>query len=134
MDEKQAFDPVPAEVEQLATLVLDAAFQVHRELGPGLLESVYERCLSYEVRKRCLSVETQVVLPIAYDGHTIDAGLRLDMLVEGKVIVEIKAVEQLLPVHEAQIFTYLKLTQNRLGFLINFNVPLLKEGIRRIVR
>ena len=134
MDEKQAFDPVPAEVEQLATLVLDAAFQVHRELGPGLLESVYERCLSYEVRKRGLSVETQVVLPIAYDGHTIDAGLRLDMLVEGKVIVEIKAVEQLLPVHEAQIFTYLKLTQNRLGFLINFNVPLLKEGIRRIVR
>ncbi|MCO6043706.1 GxxExxY protein [Aeoliella sp. ICT_H6.2] len=134
MDEKQAFDPVPAEVEQLATLVLDAAFQVHRELGPGLLESVYERCLSYEVRKRGLSVETQVVLPIAYDGHTIDAGLRLDMLVEGKVIVEIKAVEQLLPVHEAQIFTYLKLTQNRLGFLINFDVPLLKEGIRRIVR
>ena len=134
MSGSPSYDPIPEDVERLAKIVLDAAFKVHRELGPGLLESVYERCLCYELRKMGLAVENQVSLPVMYDGHLIDAGLRLDILVERRLIVELKAIEQTLPVHDAQLFTYLKLTGNRLGLLINFNVPLLKDGIKRIVR
>jgi GxxExxY protein len=113
--------------------VLDAAFEVHRKLGPGLLESVYESCVCYELQKRAIPFQRQVCLPIKYDGIQIDGGLRLDVVIASEIIAEIKAVETILPVHEAQLITYLKLTGMRLGFLINFNVPLLKHGIKRVV-
>ena len=129
----KTFDPVPAEVERVAKLIVDAAFQVHKELGPGLLESVYETCLAYELDHRGVKVERQVALPITYKGVRLDAGLRLDMLVESSVIVELKAVETMIPLFDAQLLTYLKLTQKRLGLLINFNVPLIKDGIKRVV-
>ncbi len=131
------YDPIPEEVERFATNVLDAAFQVHRQLGPGLLESVYERCLYHELQKMQVPFDSQLVLPIHYDGKEIEGGLRLDLLVGGKVVVELKSVEKLLPIHEAQLFTYLKLTSNRLGLLINlinFNVTLLKNGLKRVVK
>jgi GxxExxY protein len=120
------------EWDALATVVVDAAFRVHKELGPGLLESVYEVCLAHELGKRGLPVERQVMLPVVYDGVKIEAGLRIDLLVGGKLIVELKAVENLLPVHKAQVLTYLKLSRHRLALLINFNVPLIKDGIKRI--
>lgn len=113
--------------------VADAAFAVHSALGPGLLESVYEVCLAHELKQRGVDVERQVALPVVYRGVRIEAGLRLDLLVAACVVVEVKAVETLLPVHKAQILTYLKLSHHRLGFLINFNAPTLKEGIRRII-
>lgn len=112
---------------------MDAAFHLHKALGPGLLESVYEVCLAHDLIKRGLKLERQVSLPVFYDGLKMDAGLRLDMLVENDVIVELKAVEKLLPVHKAQVLTYLKLTGHRLALLINFNVPLIRDGIQRIV-
>jgi len=121
------------EAERTAKQVVDAAFAVHTTLGPGLLESVYECCLLYEFRKRRLRAQSQLVLPVLYDGMQIDAGLRVDVLVEGCVIVELKAVERILPVHSAQVITYLKLTGYRLGLLINFNVALIRDGIRRLV-
>jgi GxxExxY protein len=125
--------PIPKDIEFLASVCVDAAFKVHRELGPGLLESVYERCMYYELQKSAVQVERQVILPIVYDGQALDDGLRLDLFVEKKLIVELKSVEKLLPVHKAQIITYLKLTHNRLGLLINFNVPLIKNGIKRVI-
>ena len=124
---------LPEETEAVSREVVDAAFRVHSELGPGLLEAVYEACLSYELQKRQLRFERQVSLPIEYDGLKLDAGLRLDLLVEDEVIVELKAVEALLSVHRAQLMTYLKLTGKRLGLLINFNVPLIKQGIKRVI-
>ena len=127
------FVPIPRKVEDWARSIVDSAFQVHSGLGPGLIESVYEACLVHELSKRSIMVESQVILPIVYDGIQLDAGLRLDLRVENSVIVEIKAVERLLPVHEAQLLTYLKLTGLRLGLLINFNVPRIKDGIRRMV-
>jgi GxxExxY protein len=120
------------EVERVATQVVDAAFAVHSTLGPGLLESVYEVCLAYELTKRGLKVERQLPLPVVYDNLCLEAGFRLDLLVERCLVVELKAVEFLLPVHTAQLLTYLKLSGHRLGFLINFNVPLLKDGIKRL--
>jgi len=111
---------------------VDAAFAVHSHLGPGLLESVYEVCLTHELVKRGLKVSGQLALPIQYDTIRLDAGLRLDLLVEDSVIVELKAVESLMPVHKAQLLTYLKLSGCRLGLLINFNVPLIKNGIVRL--
>ncbi len=120
------------EWDAVAKVVVDAAFRVHSELGPGLLESVYEVCLAHELGKRGLQVERQVLLPVVYDGVKIEAGLRIDLLVDGKLIVELKAVENLLPVHKAQVLTYLKLSRRRLALLINFNVPLIKDGIKRI--
>ncbi|MBX7259279.1 MAG: GxxExxY protein [Candidatus Hydrogenedentes bacterium] len=125
-------EPIPREVDEVAKQVVDAAFAVHQALGPGLLESVYEACLAHELRKRGLNVETQVVLPVVYDGVELEAGLRLDLLVNGCVVVELKAVDHLLDVHRAQVMTYLKLTGHRLGLLINFNVPLIKDGVKRI--
>jgi len=125
--------PIPPETNEIARQIVHAAFAVHTALGPGLLESVYEVCLAHELRKRGLTVRQQVVLPVHYDGVRLDAGLRLDLLVNDTVIVEIKAVENLLPVHKAQALTYLKLTGCRLALLINFNVPVIKEGIHRIV-
>lgn len=127
-----AENPIPDDVNLLSKKVLDSAFKVHKELGPGLLESVYETCLFYELKKTDLNVEKQVKLPIIYDGIKLDAELRLDIWLEKKLIVEVKSVETLLPVHQAQLLTYLKLAKNRLGLLINFNVPMLKNGIKRI--
>jgi GxxExxY protein len=126
-------EPIPGVVEEAGARLLDAAFEVHRKLGPGLLESVYEICVCHELSKSGVPFQRQLSLPISYDGILIDAGLRLDLVVADCVIAEFKAVENLLPVHEAQLLTYLKLAGKRLGFVINFNVPLLKHGIKRIV-
>lgn len=106
--------------------------KVHTALGPGLLESAYETCLAYELRQRGLRVETQVTLPVKYDGVELDAGYRLDLLVESRVIVELKAVEKTIPLHEAQLLSYLKLSRRKVGLLINFNVERLKDGIKRM--
>ena len=130
---KRVYAPVPPHVEQVGKAVLDAAFKVHTALGPGLLESVYETCTSFELTESGLSAPTQVALPVTYRGVKMDAGLRLDMMVENCVIVEFKSVETMNPVFDAQLITYLKLTGIRLGFLINFNVVHLKDGIKRIV-
>jgi GxxExxY protein len=118
---------------ELSRIVLDAAFQVHSALGPGLLESAYEKCLAYELGKQGISTASQVELPIIYDSKRIDAGYRIDMLVENLVIIELKAVERLLPIHEAQLLSYLRLAKKRLGLLINFNTCHLKDGIKRMV-
>lgn len=128
------FDPIPPETEAIATKVVEAAFKVHSSLGPGLLESVYEACLCRELSKQDLPFQTQVSMPVIYDGLRLDAGLRLDLLVAEAVVVEIKAAEKMLPLFEAQLLTYLKLSGRRLGLLINFNVPLIKDGIRRLAR
>jgi GxxExxY protein len=127
------FERISASVELSGTRLLDAAFEVHRKLGPGLLESVYEVCVCHELAKLGVPFQRQVCLPIQYDEIQIDAGLRLDLVVANEVICELKATETILPVHEAQLLTYLKLTGMRLGFLINFNVPLLKNGIKRTI-
>jgi GxxExxY protein len=118
-------------LDKVGREIVDSAFKVHSALGPGLLESVYQTCLQHELGKRHLLVQRQVAVPIVYDGIRLDSGLRLDLVVENEVIVELKAVERLLPVNEAQILSYLKLSRKRLGYLINFNVPRIKEGIRR---
>lgn len=125
--------PLPDEFNVVSGAVVDAAFAVHKTLGPGLLESVYETCLAHECSKKGLAVQRQVVVPIVYDGHRFDDGLRLDLLVDGKVVIELKAVDVLQAVHRAQVLTYLKLAHKRLGLLINFNVPRIKDGIQRIV-
>jgi GxxExxY protein len=130
---KRIYTLIPPEVERVGKAVLDAAFKVHTALGPGLLESVYETTLAYEVQKGGLLVETQVAIPIVYDKIKLESGLRLDMLVEKCVIVELKSVEKMNPIFEAQLMTYLRLGNVRLGFLINFNVPHLREGIKRMV-
>jgi len=121
------------ELNELPRHVVDAAFCVHKELGPGLLESVYEACLCHELTKRRLRFERQVTIPVIYDGVEIEAGLRIDVWVDKKLILELKAVEILHDVHKAQLLTYLKLTRCRLGLLINFNVPMIKDGIKRII-
>jgi GxxExxY protein len=127
------YKPIPPEVELVGEKMLDAAFKVHTNLGPGLLESVYEACLAYEIRKNGMAVETQVALPVIYDGVQVEAGLRIDMLVEKCVIVELKSVDNMIPVFEAQLLTYLKLANYRLGYLINFNVAHLRNGFKRMV-
>lgn len=122
-----------AELNQLSQQILDAAFRVHSALGPGLLESAYEHCLCYELGKVGIQSARQVQLPIAYGEIIIDAGYRIDLLVDDKVIIEIKATDALLPIHEAQLLTYLKLANKHVGLLINFNVRSLKNGIKRMV-
>jgi GxxExxY protein len=129
----KSFVPVSAEVDKVARAVVDAAFHVHHVLGPGLLESVYETCLAHELKQRGQSVATQVALPVVYEGVRLDAGLRLDMLVADAVVVEVKSVDKMNPVYEAQLLTYLKLTGRRVGLLLNFNVPVIRDGIKRIV-
>ena len=119
--------------EIVAAKIVDSAYTVHKALGPGLLEKVYEVCFCHELSKRGLSYEKKVDIPIEYDGLTFDEGLRLDVIVEGCIICEIKAVDKINPVWEAQLLSYLKLTGIRLGFLINFNVPVVKNGIKRII-
>lgn len=121
------------DIEKVAAIIVDAAFKVHTALGPGLLESAYEVCLVHELQKRGLRCARQVVLPIEYDGEQVDAGFRMDVIVEDVVVVEVKAVEQFAPIHQAQLLTYLKLSKITLGFLINFNVIHLRHGIKRMV-
>ena len=119
-------------LDALARNVVDAAFKVHRSLGPGLLESAYEICLGVELSHRGLAYEKQVPVAVTYEDTRVESAFRLDLLIEGRLIVEIKAVENLLPIHEAQLLTYLRLSGRRLGLLINFNVPLIKNGIKRL--
>jgi GxxExxY protein len=121
------------ELNRLTERIIGAAIEVHRELGPGLLESAYEGCLVHELIQRGLVVEYEKKLPIRYKNLTVESGFRLDLLVEGRIIVEVKAVDRLHPIHEAQLITYLKLTACKVGLLINFNVKVLKDGIRRRV-
>lgn len=121
------------ELDRIGSIVVDAAFKVHVALGPGLLESVYEACLFYELTKRGLKVRRQLELPIRYDGLLLESGLRLDLLVEEKVIVELKSVEKMISVFQAQLLSHLKLAGLRLGFLINFNTVLIKDGIKRMM-
>jgi GxxExxY protein len=121
------------DIEEIAKDIVDSAIKVHSSLGPGLLESAYQACLVHELKKRGRDVRTEVALPLIYDGQKIDAGYRFDILVDGQIIVENKTVEALLPVHEAQVITYLKLSNCHLGFLLNWNVKWMKNGIRRIV-
>jgi GxxExxY protein len=121
------------EHDLIARRIVDSAFAVYSTLGPGLLESVYEECLACELEARNLAVQRQVMLPIFYRDVRIDAGFRMDMVIGGLVVVEIKATERNLPIHEAQLLTYLKLSGHRIGLLINFNVPLIKDGIRRLI-
>lgn len=130
---KKVFQTIDPETEKIGKSVLDAAYKVHTALGPGLLESVYETTLTYELRKSGLTVATQLPVPIVYDGQNLDAGFRLDVLVENCVIIELKSVENMNPVYEAQIMTYLRLSGKRLGYLMNFNVKRLKDGIKRFV-
>jgi len=121
------------EIERVARVIVDSAIRVHRELGPGLLESAYQRCMEFELKALGLDVQCEVPLPIRYRKVEIEVGYRLDMLIGGCVIVENKAVTELRPIHTAQILTYLKLSGHRLGFLLNWNVPLMKQGIKRFV-
>lgn len=120
-------------IEQIAKIIVNSAFKVHKELGPGLLEKVYEACLVYEITKAGFEVKRQVEVPIMYDGVTLKEYLRLDIIVESSIIIEVKAVDIVNPVWNAQIISHLKLTNNELGFLINFNVPLIKNGIKRFI-
>lgn len=129
----QSGDDGSSRLNGISGAIVDAALQVHRTLGPGLLESVYEQCLCYELRSRGLKCDRQVPVPVIYGDVRIETGLCLDLLVESLVIVELKAVEQMHPLYEAQLLTYLKLAKKELGLLINFNVPLLKHGIKRII-
>ena len=121
------------EFNRISKIIVDSAFSVHKEMGPGLLESIYELCLINELRSRKLNVKSQKSIPLIYKGVNLSKDFRIDILVENEIIIELKAVEYLLPVHKAQIISYLKLANKRLGFLINFNVPIIKEGIKRIV-
>ena len=130
----QGAQGLPTGLEAIGRQVVDAAIKVHRALGPGLLESAYEHCLVHELHSRGLPVARQVTLPIVYEGQRLDAGYRLDLLIGDAVLIEVKAVEALSRLHEAQILTYLRLSGLRLGYLLNFNSVQLRHGLRRIVR
>ncbi len=121
------------EIEQIAKQIVNSAITVHKALGPGLLESAYQKCLAYELENTGLAVKCELNLPIQYKNMQIDAGFRADMIVEDSIIIENKTVDQIAPIHEAQLLTYLKLTNLHLGFLLNWNVTLMKHGIKRIV-
>ena len=123
----------PESLNELTSSIIAAAIEVHRRLGAGLLESAYEACLMHELRKRKLQALCQVGLPVIYDGVKIEVGYRIDILVEDEVIIELKAVERVVPIHEAQLILYLKLSGKKVGLLINFNVSRLKDGIIRRV-
>ncbi|MCA1940779.1 MAG: GxxExxY protein [Caenispirillum bisanense] len=132
-DTKYTTKAVPAALDALARQTVDAAFRVHSTLGPGLLESVYEQCLCHELEKRGLQCLRQVPLPLHYDGLRVDNAFRVDVLVEDVLIVEVKAAEKTNPLHEAQLLTYLRLSGRRIGLLMNFNVLLIRDGIRRLI-
>jgi GxxExxY protein len=119
------------EYEKLFTIIVNSAYEVHKELGPGLLESVYEECLYEELTSQGVKAKRQFQLPIIYKGRELEKAFYVDILVENKIIIELKAVEELLPIHEVQLMTYMRLSEIYLGALINFNVPLIKNGIRR---
>jgi GxxExxY protein len=121
------------EQDPLTGKVIGAAIEVHRVLGPGLLESAYEECLCHELNLVGLAFERQVPLPVVYKGVRLDCGYRLDVVVEGRLVVELKTVERLMPVHDAQLLTYLRLSQIHTGLILNFNVPVLRDGIKRMV-
>jgi len=127
------YEPLSGEINEIAKKTVDAAYKVHMNLGPGLLENVYEECLIHELTTKGLHVESQVYVPIDYDGVRLKEGLRLDILVEKKVVIELKTVDVLMPVHKSQLLTYLKLTGHRLGLLINFNAGIFKDGIKRVI-
>jgi len=129
----KTYPELPADIERIAKIIVHSAYTVHKNLGPGLLEKVYEICFCHELSKRNLLFQRQVDIPVVYDDYIFDEGLRLDVLVEESIICELKAVETVNPVWEAQILSHLKLTGKRLGFLINFDVPKMKDGIRRFV-
>jgi GxxExxY protein len=130
---EMSYEPLSAQEEEIATAIVDAAFKVHSKLGPGLIEPVYEPCFCYELKKCGFAVERQVTVPIIYDGVQLDAALRLDVIVEKLVICELKAVQEMIPLFEAQLLSYMKLLNKRLGFLINFHVPIIKQGIKRMI-
>ena len=121
------------DIEEIGRLIVHCAIKVHSKLGPGLLEKVYQKCLAHELRKCGLKVDTELILPIYYDTEVIDAGFRLDMLVQDQVIVENKTVEKMVPIYEAQLLTYLRMKELQLGYLLNWNVVRMKDGIRRMV-
>jgi|SRR5208282_5461953 len=125
--------PIPSDLNRLSGKVIDAAYKIHHELGPGLLESVYETCLVYELTESGIKFERQVQVPVRYKNIALETGFRVDLLVEKQIVIELKSVDTLLPVHKAQLITYLKLCKCRLGLLINFNVDVLKDGIKRVV-
>ena len=121
------------EIEEIGRNIVHSAIKVHKVLGPGLLESVYQKCLAYELEKTGLSVACEVSIPVKYDKVNIDLGFRIDMLIDKVVLIENKTVDKIAPIHEAQLLTYLKLTNLKLGFLLNWNVVLMKHGIKRMV-
>ena len=125
--------PIPQQVNDIARDVVDAAIKVHSALGPGLLENAYKFCMAQELASRGHAIKLEVSLPVTYEGTKLDLGYRIDMLVDNLVVVEIKAIDSLAPIHEAQVLTYLKFSGLRLGLLLNFNVTLMKEVIRRLV-
>lgn len=125
-------DPETQRLNHITEKIIGCAIEVHRALGPGLLESAYEECLSFELTQVNISFERQVPLPVIYKGVKLDCGYRMDWVVESLIVVEIKAIERILPVHEAQVLSYLKLGNKPLGLLINFHVPVLKSGLKRI--
>ena len=120
-------------INELSSRIIGAAIEVHKTLGPGLLESAYEECLCYDLEERGIAFERQLPITINYKDHAIDCSYRIDILVENTIVIELKAVDRIEPIHQAQLLTYLKLSEKKLGLLINFNVPLLKEGIIRLV-
>ena len=129
----EKYAPLTTREESFATLIVDAAFKVHKRLGPGLLERIYEVCFCYELEKLGLNIKRQVNIPIRYDDLEFDEGLRLDVLVEDSIICELKAVDKMNPVWTAQVLSHLRMLDKRLGFLINFNVPKIKDGLKRII-
>ena len=122
-----------ASINELSSRIIGAAIEVHKTLGPGLLESAYEECLCYDLEERGIAFERQLPITINYKDHAIDCSYRIDILVENTIVIELKAVDRIEPIHQAQLLTYLKLSEKKLGLLINFNVSLLKEGIIRLV-
>ena len=130
---QRVFQPIPADVERLGKIALNAAFKVHTTLGPGLLESVYQVAMKHVIEKSGVAVKTDVKLPIMFEGIKLESGLHLDMLIEKCVIVELFSVEKMNPLYQKQLLTYLRLSRLRLGFQINFNVPYLKDWIKRFV-
>jgi GxxExxY protein len=124
---------IPTDIEQMATIGVDAAFAVHSEFGPGLLEGAYEACFARELELRGIEYQRQLAVPLNYKGKLIEVGFRADVVIGGKLLIELKAVEQVIPVHKAQVITYLKLMKLPLGLLINFNEVLIKDGIQRVL-
>jgi GxxExxY protein len=124
---------IPADIEQMATIAVDAAFAVHSEFGPGLLESAYEACFARELELRGINYQRQLAVPLNYKGKLIEVGFRADVVIGGKLVIELKAVEFVIPVHKAQVITYLKILKLPLGLLINFNEVLIKDGIQRVL-